>query len=138
LGEEKIEIAFNPHEMIRHRLGESRGTYRGHTMRNVQEFRSMLSAIAYTLGEHSDGYFQMEENRGYVTEVVFNALNGSDGMVKDHPRYISPDIALTMIDYQMEDNRVVGMLLQSEAYLGTILAHYTDEGDIVRFVAIPA
>lgn len=96
----------------------------------VKEFRSYLSAIAYVAGEHADQYFTVDDATG--AEIDFT-LPHQDG---EPAPALGPAIASTVAAYEMGDERVAASIVQSEIHMGYILSHYTDGGDIVRFVAI--
>lgn len=97
---------------------------------HIVVFSSMLAAIAHVVGEDASHYFTITENRAYVTLDVEGLPNGAG--------YMNADIASTLAAWAMNDSRTTGVIVGSEAHYGSIIAHYTETGEIVRFLAIAA
>lgn len=102
-------------------------------MNNPVAFRSMLSAVAFILGEDSDQYFSMVENRQWVADAIEELPSWTP---EDMKKPGMAEICGTLMDYAVKSPDVVGVSVDSEKHMGCILAHYTHRGEIVRFVAI--
>lgn len=102
---------------------------------NIAVVRSMLSALAYVLDDKADQYFTMREDARRVFEELDRLPKFTDAEMQE---YGMADVCDTMLTFATSPELVAGATVESEAYYGCILAHYTPEGDIVRFVAIRA
>ena len=99
----------------------------------------MLAALAYVLAENADHYFSMTENAETVKDDI-SRLPTFDTQEMEHPQ--AAGICGTLAEFAAQDDStdttVCGVTVDSEMHYGSILAHYTRSGDIVRFVAIKA
>lgn len=95
-------------------------------MIHVATFLSMLDAIGFVMGKDAGQYFTLTED----SETVRMDVGGIEA------REVTPEIASTLADYAMDNPRVVGVSVDSECHFGSVLAHYSNDGDILRFVAI--
>lgn len=103
-------------------------------MNQIQVFRSMLSAVTYVLGTHGDHAFEVE------------AVAASSRLMAD----LSAAVAemefsgtrcevLDTLDTLYTHTGEAGLYsVASDLLYGYVLVHYTQESQIVRFVAIPA
>lgn len=105
----------------------------------IAVFRSMLSAVAYVLGDNADHHFEMVENtqtRAFILADISSIPAFTPEQLADP---LAAGIASTFVDFALgEDSTVAGVTLGSEAHYGFILSHYTREGEIIRFVAFRA
>lgn len=96
-------------------------------MRHAKAFSSMLTAVAYVLGDNSDDYFTMTEDR----KILASTIEDID------PQSITPQIAATLVEFAANNGRADGCFINGSAFgHGSVIAHYTDDAAIVRFVAI--
>jgi hypothetical protein len=86
----------------------------------------MLDAISFVMGAHAGHYFTLTEDSQSVRDDIGGIEAGE----------VTPDIASTLTDYAMDCEGVVGVSVDSECHFGSVLAHYADDGKIIRFVAI--
>lgn len=94
-------------------------------MNNIKVFSAMLDAVAYVLGEQAKNYFTMTDHRGWGAACI-ESLDTIDDR----------DVADTFVEFAADIGRVAAVSLDSEMHYGFVFAHYTDDGEIVRFVAI--
>lgn len=98
-------------------------------------FRSMLSALAYVVGADADHYFTLHENRRHIDDCLAGLVPLDE---TDTPDSLKPQIVDSLAEYAADTGRCDGCVVSNETHLGVILAHYTDAGDIVRFLAMKA
>lgn len=95
----------------------------------VQVFPSYLEALAFAAQGAGPQIFECisdDASHGWVTQHV-QAMP---------PETITADIASTLAAWAMRDSRTTGVYVGCEADLGSVIAHYTESGDIVRFIAL--
>lgn len=93
---------------------------------NCAAFLSMLDAVGFVMGGDAGHYFILTED----AETVATDVGGVEA------NEVTPLIASTLAEYAVAADTVVGVSVDSECHFGSILAHYTTNGEIVRFVAI--
>lgn len=103
-------------------------------MKSIASFRSMSSAVAYVLGTQADHYYTITEHAEWVADDISNMEPFTPEQLAEHGM---AGITDTLAAFAMGGDEVAAVTLGNEAHLGSILAHYTRSGEIVRFVAIP-
>ena len=99
----------------------------------LKEFSSFHAAITHVIGTETNHVYSITDIAS-MGQSVNDALEEAIELIPSNQ--LSSAIGSTIAAYCMADSRVSAYAIGSEMHYGYVIAHYEDNGDIVRFLGI--